>query len=621
MCAINGFTFADRQKIEEMNRRTRHRGPDQTNCWVGEGISLGHNRLAIIDLSERGAQPMWDAAGEICIVYNGELYNFQELRRALEPKYQFRSASDTEVALYAYREYGRDCLAKFNGIFAFAIWDARSRELWLARDPGGVNPLYYFWDGQRLIFSSEIKAILAHDIPRAVDREAFSLFFELLYVPAPHTMFLGIKKLPPAHYLRWQEGEGIKVERYWQITDWSTLTDPAETVGRLRDLFRNAVRDQLVSDRPVGIFLSGGLDSTAVLGAVAERGGGKIKTYSVGFRASRDEEKFNTDFRLARQTARWYGADHHELLVGPDDLARELPAIVWHLDEPNANATAAAIFLLARLAKQSVAVVLGGDGGDELFGGYPRYYYSALIERFQKLPGGAQTIVRRLFSACGYQKTADKLGLPPTMARAVAFLCQKEQALAPLLNREQYHSGAASSLLAAQFPLPPYIKQDFVRWFQQLDRGSWLPDESLLRSNKLTMSSGLEPRVPILDIRLVELAAKIPSRWQIKVGRTIPGSFVGKHLWRQAIDSYLPPAVKRQPKRGWFTPTAKWLRQESLRSTVNSILSPDRLAAEWFNGDAVRQIWREHLAGGYHLNTIWSVVMWQLWYEKFIKKL
>ncbi len=595
MCAINGFNFSDPALIARMNRVTRHRGPDATGVFEGSGMTLGHHRLSIIDLSERAAQPMRDESGRFVIVFNGEIYNFKELRAELQNEFRFRSESDTEVILNLYKKYGRECVKKLNGIFAFALWDETRRELFLARDHNGVKPLYYFFDpssasGQaRLIFSSEIKAILEHNVAREVDRDAFALYMRLLYVPAPYTGFKGIKKLPPAHWLALSGGK-IEMGKYWEVTDLSDLTDREEATKQVRALFDDSVQRQLISDRPVGVFLSGGSDSTAVLGAAAKVHSGPLETFSVGFEVPEQSEKFNADLFLARKTAEHYGTEHHELMINAHEVGENLEKIAWHLDEPNGNPTAAAIFLLSRLAKERVAVVLGGDGADELFGGYRRYALARL---------------RRLWHG-------------PT-GTLLSFMSQKESALGSVLAPEFRWSAAART------HFNPFLAHAghgdaFVKRFMNTDRQSWLTDDSLLRSDKMTMAAGLEARVPILDHRLILLAYRIPTRWKVRGLGLLDAAFQGKEIWNEAIANYLPPHLAGQPKRGWFTPMAKWVRGE-LRARVGEILSPQNLNTDFFDAPSVWKMWESHLSGAvYNLNLIWAIVAWELWYKEFFTK-
>lgn len=618
MCAINGFNFRNKDLILEMNRLTSHRGPDGSGFFADEEISLGHNRLAIIDLSDKASQPMWDEKRELAVVFNGEIYNFKELRRDLEKKYRFKSNSDTEVILYAYKEYGLECLNKFNGIFAFAIWDAAKKELILARDRMGIKPLYYYHDNKKFIFSSEIKAILTHDIPRQVDYDAFNLYFHVLYVPEPYTMFANIKKLPAASFLKLR-GSDLTIKKYWEVDDFSNVVSKNEAVEKISELFKDAVKKQLISDRPVGIFLSGGLDSTAVLGAAREASGERPKTFSVGFDVKESFDKFNADFLLARETAKFYKTDHHELFISPKDFIENIDKLVWHLDEPNFNPTAGAIFLLSKMAKEKVAVVLGGDGGDELFGGYPRYYFSRLISYFQGLPQLGRIIVKSGLGILGKKDLLAKLGQKSGAEKILTFLSQKQDLLCSAINNDFVGLEPVIGYFNERYFNVGRFGKDFEKYFMNMDRQSWLVDESLARTDKMTMAWGLEQRVPILDYRLVELANKIPTSWKISILRNKPSDFKGKDIWRAAIGKYLFPHIVSQRKRGWFTPMAKWIRAD-LRGFVSEILSPNSLNSDLFNAEEIGKIWKDHLSGKrYNLNLIWAIVMWQLWYNKFIK--
>ncbi len=614
MCAINGFNFKDEMLVVKMNAATAHRGPDGTDVFVADGISLGHDRLSIIDLSSAANQPMKSADGRLVIVFNGEIYNYRELKEELKGGYPFRTTSDTEVILAAYAKWGRDCVKKFNGIFAFAIWDAAKQELFLARDHAGVKPLYYFFDpstgsGQaRFIFSSEIKAILAHDIPRAVSKEAMNFYFHLYYVPEPLTMFRNIFKLPAASRAVFANGK-LTIEKYWEVTDFADVVSRDEAQREIRRLFDDSVKRQLISDRPVGVFLSGGMDSTAVLGSVVAASG-KAQTFSVGFDVDVQRDKFNADAMLARKTAAYYGAEHHELVIGARDIGDNLERIAWHLDEPNFNPTAGAMYLLSKMAKEHVAVVLGGDGGDELFGGYPRYWYSRAIGAFQQLP--FHSALAGLFG----KNNAQKLRLSPDASRVAAFLAEKEENVTDILSRDVSDSEAITRHFAERY-FTSAQPRDFEKRFMNIDRQSWLVDESLMRSDKMTMSQGLECRVPMLDYRLAELAAKIPTQWKFSLLGNTGERFQGKRIWRDAIADYLPSHVANEPKRGWFTPMAKWMRGE-LKDKVRDILA--NIPSEFFNREEARRMFEAHVTGErYNLNMIWALVMWELWYEQFIR--
>ncbi len=620
MCGISGFNFKDEALARRMVDVLEHRGPDSSGIFCDDEISLGHDRLSIIDLSLLGAQPMKSNGGRFTIVFNGEIYNYRELREELKSSYKFKSQSDTEVILAAYEKWGTSAVNKFNGIFALAIWDTERKELFLARDHAGVKPLYYFYDGKRFIFASEVKAILEHKVPREVDREAFNFYFHLYYVPEPLTMFSGIRKLPAASYALLR-GPYFSIHKYWEVADFKNLSSYDDAKRGILDLFNDSVKRQIISDRPVGVFLSGGIDSTAVLGAVSAATNSRVQTFSVGFDVKEQSEKFNADFDLARATAKHYGADHNELVISAADVRRNLEKIVWHLDEPNFNPTAAAIFSLSEMAKKQVAVVLGGDGGDELFGGYPRYYASAAISHFQTWPKILQKVILAALRVVGRNGVATKLRLPADASRVLEFLSEKQAAL-----NNVFPSDLVGADTIAWHFTERYFKNigtfvhDFEKLFMQIDRQSWLVDESLVRSDKMTMAHGLEERVPILDKRLIELAAKMPTAWKFNLTGSSLGSFRGKKIWRDAVAGYLPAHIVAEKKRGWFTPMAKWLRGD-LRDYVSEILSPNALPREYFNATEAQRVWQDHLSGKrYNLNMIWAIVMWQLWYKEYLQK-
>lgn len=587
-----------------MNELTRHRGPDETGFFVDDQISLGHNRLSIIDLSAKGRQPMFDSKKEITLVFNGEIYNFQELKKELEKKYVFNSKTDTEVIIYAYLEYGEECLKKFNGIFSFALWDGREQKLFLARDRVGVKPLYYYFLGDKFIFSSEIKALLAHDIPREVDVDALNIYLRALYVPAPLTMFKNIKKLEPGHYLILEKKQLRKI-KYWDPQDFKNYTDKEEAIGEIKKLMKDAIRLQLISDRPVGVFLSGGIDSTAITGLVSEFTGSKVKTFSTNYDIKGD--KFNLDADLAKRTSAYYQTDHTEIEVSGCDALENIFETVYHLDEPVANATTIATYLLSKRAKQEVAVVLGGDGGDELFGGYERYLWSQRISRYQKMP----EIFRNLIGKIIKNKKFEKFGLPPSAKRYLSFMSQKETVINNILSTK------INKNIIGDFYQTNYFSHsadDFEKMFMWTDVRSWLPDESLIRSDKMSMAHGLEQRVPILDHRLVELSLKIPTNWKINGHNK-------KAIFKTAMKEYLPDYVLNQPKRGWTAPASVWLRNE-LKDLAYQVLSPNYCPNTrlFFNFKAIKQMLDDHLSGRvYNMNLLWALLFFQIWYKKFIE--
>lgn len=606
MCGINGFNWGDQDLIVAMNKKIKHRGPDDDGHFVDGALSMGSTRLAIIDLTALGHQPMMNDDNSIVLVFNGEIYNFQDIRGDLEKQgYRFRSQSDSEVIIHAYEAYGVECVKRFNGIFAFALWDKKKQQLFIARDHVGVKPLYYYWDGQKLVFSSEIKALLLHQIPRRLNTDALNIYFRMLYVPAPLTMFEGIKKLESGSYLIYKNNQ-IEIKKYWEPSDFSDISQ-TDAMREIPRLVKDAVRLQLISDRPVGLFLSGGIDSSIVTGVAVEQVSHTLKTFSVGYDVV--PEKFNADLELARETSRHYGTDHHELIVTGRDCREHLEDVIYHMDEPVANATEVATYLLSRLTKEHVPVVLGGDGGDELFGGYERYRYSQMISRFQKISGGLFT---PLLKVLPHQlHTLAKFGVSAGAERLLAFMAQKEADVSRILThpdveitREFYRDHYFSSSIS-----------DSEKAFMWADARSWLPDESLLRSDKMSMAFGVEQRVPLLDYRLLEISLRIPTSYKIRRGYK-------KWILKEAMREYIPPHVWGQPKRGWMSPASAWLRTD-LKDMIYEALSPSYNSdvADVFNFDTIRIMLDDHIERrAYHLNLLWALLTFQIWYHRFFKE-
>lgn len=605
MCSINGFNFKDERLILRMDQSTCHRGPDGSGIFLDEGISLGHDRLSIIDLSDQAGQPMTN--GRFAIVFNGEIYNFKELKNELEGSYLFKTGSDTEVILAGYQKWGNDCVKKFNGIFAFAIWDKEEKELFLARDPLGVKPLYYSHDGDRFIFSSEIKAILEHDIPRKLNREAFNHYLRVLYVPEPLTMFEGVYKFPPASFGVFRNGK-LDIQRYWDSAHGEYLKGSKKEIAEdLRGQVQQAVERQLVSDRPLGIYLSGGIDSTVVLDSV-RKVRGEIDTFSVGFELSGEEEseKFNADFDLARRTALHYGARHHEVLVSSKDVANFFEKIVWHLDEPISNPTAVAMMKLSEFAKQKVDVVLGGDGGDELFGGYERYRLSLLASYYQRIPSALRGVLNA-------KERFKKLNTPPGIERFALFMFQKDGILKRVINERILGIQISKDFFNDNYLLARPSGQSFEELFMETDRKSWLVDYALMLSDKMTMAYGLEQRVPLLDKELVEFAAKIPLRYKVSPFNT-------KIILKEAFKGEIPDFLFGQPKRGWFSPGAKWLRHHGVYRMAEEILSEGyhKETASLFNWSEVKKVLQDHRdKKEYNVTIIWALLTFQVWAKKF----
>jgi len=601
MCGINGFSalggFAsgenNRKLIERMNEKIQHRGPDGEGVYLDNDISLGHRRLSIIDLSENGKQPMFNEDKSLCLIFNGEIYNFQELRKGLiRGGHKFVSETDSEVILHLFEEHKEDCVKFLNGIFAFAIWDIKNKELFLARDRIGVKPLYYYFKDNKFIFSSEIKAILEHDIQREIDLDALNHYFRLVYVPAPLTMFKNIYKLPQAHYLKLSlrtPNSELKICKYWDIEDFEEIKSKAEIIEKIQDLMRKSVKGQLISDRPVGIFLSGGIDSTSVLGIAREFKKDRIKTFSVGFDIEDPNNKFNADFNLARETAKFYNTEHRELFVGTRDILNNLEKVIYHLDEPIAEPTQTATFLLSEMAKKEVAVILGGDGGDELFGGYKRYYYSYVLNRY--LPITPNFLMTEVYAK---------------------FMFQKEMEIEKILSKD-----INNTLITKKFfrEKTKNYRAGITKSFMLTDLNTWLVDESLMRTDKMTMAHGLEQRVPILDHYLVELSSKIPSKYKML------NKNQGKAIFIEAMKQYLPEHVlKSDKKKVWLTPMSEWLRR-GLNGFAKEVLSADYCpeSKKYFDFNGIQRMFDDHIEKRkYNLSLIWALITFQIWCKKYL---
>lgn len=612
MCGINGFNWQDEDAIKRMNTKIAHRGPDDEGVFLSPEISLGHRRLSIIDLSPAGHQPMRTPDGRYTIIYNGELYNFKEIKAELK-EFNFFSNSDTEVVLRAFAKWGIGCLEKFNGIFAFAVWDAEKKELFLARDQFGVKPLYYYFENGKFIFSSETKAIFEHKfVGRELNLNALNNYFRFLYVLGPETMWRGIKKLSPAHYAI-LKGGALAIKKYYKLEFREKKYGAEDLAGLVKQGLQAAVKRQLVSDRPVGLFLSGGLDSSAICAMMAREASCPVKTFSIGFDTEIETEKFNADFNIAKRTAEYFKTDHRPIIISVKDVAAHFEDCVIAMDEPVSNHIEVPTFFLAGEAKKQAAVVLGGDGGDETWGGYDRYYYVDMIKKIQRF---FPMIKNKPFAGwcgrlSGKDKLFEKLSTRPGINLFLSFMAQKETMVAKFLKKDYNNPLAPKEIYA------PYFADgadDAANQMMLADIGTWLADESLIRSDKLTMARGLEERVPFLDRELAELAFSVSSKYKLRNREQ------GKKILREALTGIVPEFVLEQKKRGFFSPASKWLRG-GLKPMAYEILSAGytEKTAGMFDWDAVRQILDNHIEHkGYALNTVWSLMTFQVWAKNYL---
>jgi len=648
MCGISGFLDTSRRCGEQELRDTvlrmvntlHHRGPDDVGTWAdaGAGIALGHQRLSIVDLSPEGHQPMRSVCGRYVISFNGEIYNFQELRRELEDLgYTFRGHSDTEVMLSCISQWGLShSVSRFIGMFAFALWDRQERELHLVRDRMGEKPLYYGWVGKVLIFGSELKALRAYPgFSMEVDRHALALFLRRNCVPAPHSIYNGVWKVMPgtvATISSINAGCSPKATTYWSVQGAAErgVGNPfkgseIEAVACLDELLRDAVKHQMVSDVPLGAFLSGGIDSSTIVALMQSQSGRPVQTFTVGFH----EAAFN-EAEHAKAVARHLGTAHTELYVTPETTLAVIPKLPFLYDEPFADSTQIPTFLISQIARRDVTVALSGDGGDELFGGYERYFLGLRIwNKIRWLPGIARTLLAgglRTVSADSWETVFRSMD--PMVPKRFRYrnLREKFHKLAEMLTSEgadgmqalmgSHWTNNSSVVIGGSEPLTvftdPSHRMDSLQPQERmmyLDMISYLPDDILVKTDRASMGVSLESRVPFLDHRIVEFAWQIPLSMKIRNGH-------GKWLLRQLLYKYVPPALIDRPKMGFGVPIDAWLRGP-LREWAEALLDEKRLRDQgFFYPDPIRDKWNEHLSGAfsweYHL---WNVLMFQAWLE------
>ena len=596
----------------------KERGPDDHGLFVGPGIGLVHRRLSIIDLTPAGRCPMGDEKGTIQLVYNGELYNFKELRRDLEARgHAFRSRSDTEVVLCAFQEWGPVAVTRFSGMFAFAIWDEPRRRLFLARDRVGKKPLYYADTAERFLFGSEIKAILAVEgVPRRPDRQALYHYLTYQYVPSPWTAFEGIRCLPPAHFLLLEDGKAT-IERYWRLDYLPKLTAPeAALEEELRARLREAVRLRLVSDVPLGAFLSGGVDSSAVVALMAQEIAEPVRTFSIGFR----EEDFD-ELSFARLVAERFGTRHTEWVVEPRAL-EILPQLVWHFDQPFADPSAIPTWYVAKLAREHVTVVLNGDGGDEDFAGYGRYAANDLTVRQERtLPLRAWRRARAL--AAGLRRALRRGALPRRLAELRPVPVEMENALRlchftdeekPALCTPEFvlSAGGVDSFALLFGAYGAAGDSEFLDRALAADVGMYLPDDLLVKVDVASMASSLEARSPFLDHEFMEFAARLPVGCKLLRGET-------KRILKRALKGLVPDTVLERRKMGFGVPLARWFRGELRDFVRDALLGPEARGRGYFREEAVRALLKEHLEGrADRSNHLWNLAMLEHWHRVFI---
>lgn len=623
MCGLCGILTLDgapvpRDVLAAMNATLVHRGPDQGAEVISGPCGLANRRLAVLDLSPEAALPMRSADGAITLAYNGEIYNYPDLRRTLEAAgVSLHTHSDAEAVIALYQRHGLDFVEHLRGMFALALWDAPRQQLVLARDRLGKKPLFYTQDGARLVFASEIKALLRHpDVPRRPARDLTALLLAYGYVPAPQTFFEGIVALPPGHLLVCRAGQ-ITACAYWtppQAAPADPRARAEDYLEALRATLDEAVRLRLLSDVPLGAFLSGGLDSSLIVALMARHMTERVKTFAIGFAG---EPSFD-ETAHARRVAELLGTDHHEFIVEPDAISL-LPFLVWHHDQPFADSSAIPTYLVSQHTRAHVTVALSGDGGDELFAGYERFHAAGLAAHYRRLPALARAAigrgVRALPEATSYRGFAQR-------ARRFVQGAEQEPRAAYFDWMRVFDDAQIAALLidppaasptahfAAHFR--PDDPRDFTAQLLDVNLRTYLPDDLLVKADRSSMAASLEARSPFLDQDLLALAARVPSNLKLRGGVT-------KYILKQLAAGLLPPEIINRPKHGFGVPVGRWFREDLRQYARDILLDPQTLSRGYFRDSAVRALLDEHSSGRRnHGARLWTLLTFEWWHRLFI---
>lgn len=631
MCGICGVLYYDPSRpapealLQQMNHVLRHRGPDEEGVWIKGNVGLGQRRLSIIDLSPLGRQPMSNEDGTIWLTYNGEIYNYLELRDELIKKgHHFRSRTDTEVIIHLWEEEGERCVERLRGMFALALWDENRQSLFLARDRMGKKPLFYAALPDRFLFGSEIKAILQDpDFEPEVDLEAVHHYLAYQSVPAPYSAFKNIRKLPPAHSLLVKNGQAAAPRRYWQLSYKNKLVlNGAGSLAALQEeiieRLREAVRIRLMSDVPLGAFLSGGIDSSIVVALMAGLMDQPVKTFSIGFA----EDEYN-ELPYARMVAERYGTDHHEFVVTPDAQAI-FPELIWHYNEPFADSSAIPTYYVSKLARQHVTVILTGDGGDENFAGYPRYQNQGEYALKPDYPRLLARLIRsginmKEFVGHGSGWWRDLRRLQDLTQQRLLYYYRithfhelyQAQLYTPMLRRQ------LNGLVTVDWMLDKYRQSDAANFLDatlNLDLSLYLPDTLMTKTDIAGMTHSLEARMPLLDHHFLEFVASIPPELKLKDG------VISKYIFKKAVEPYLPHEVIYRKKMGFGVPIDHWFRHELQEMVYDTLLSRRAIERGYFRHDYIETILNRHQQGESWQYLIWNLLMLEMWHLMFIDK-
>ncbi|GJL74755.1 asparagine synthase (glutamine-hydrolyzing) [Nitrosomonas sp.] len=621
MCGIYGGialrvgTKLDASLLNRMGKITAHRGPDDEGIFTSNQVAIGMRRLSIIDL-EGGHQPLFNENKRVAVVCNGEIYNFQILRQQLiNQGHQFSTQSDSEVIVHLYEQYGEEFLQHLNGMYALALWDADKETLIIARDRLGIKPIYYHLNDNILLFSTEAKALFQYQgLTPKLDKVAAGLYVQLGYVPAPHSIFEGVQKLPVASYIRASKGH-FSIKEYWRPDYKQHTYSASQWKKEIREQLEKSVSSQMVSDVPVGAFLSGGIDSSLVVGLMAKHTQKPVKTYAIGFDTEGPARLYN-ELPYAKQVSNLFGTEHHEIVVKPD-IIHLLPKLLWHMDEPVADTAFITTYLVSEFAKRDVTVILSGVGGDELFGGYRRYQGEYYNQFYHKIPAwlrkNAILPIARLLPSdrhskwLNYSRLAKSFMLTaemPVEERYKSYIeITDEELRNRLLNYEM--DWKANDVVLDAFQGCSDVSE--LHQLFEVDRLTQLPDDLLMLTDKMTMATSLECRVPLLDHELVELACSMPPELKIKGGEL-------KYILKECLSDLLPKEILYRKKRGFGAPMGAWIKKELL-PLLQSVLSPDVIKARGvFNPDVVQVLIKEHLdRKNDHTDILIGLLNFEIW--------
>lgn len=616
MCGIAGFSGdGSREVLKKMTDVIYHRGPDDEGFFIDENIGLGFRRLSIIDLAT-GHQPVFNEDKSIAIIFNGEIYNYLELKKNIESRHKFYTNTDTEVIVHLYEELGEGVFEKLNGMFAIAIWDGRSKKLILARDRMGKKPLHWTQNGRALVFGSEIKSILEHpSVERRLDRASFEKYLFYEYVPTPHTIFAGINKLESGHYLVF-DGRDTRIVKFWDQTfDLYPKMSEGEYLGELDRRIGAATKSRLVSDVPLGVFLSGGIDSTTVAYYAQKNSGQKIKTFSIGF----DDKSFD-ESEYANEAAKFLGTDHHIAKFGTRELLDALPRITSLLDEPLADGSLLPTYLLSKWTREHVTVALGGDGGDELFAGYPTFQAHKLAGIYSRFPAALRKMFEKAvsFLPTSYNNISLDFKLKKFLSETGGEICHRNQtwlgAFAPDTQKELLRDVAGDNIWEE---LEEYLKnvqnESPENRLIYLYQKQYMRDDILVKVDRASMMNSLEVRAPFLDYTLVDFANSMPYNVKIKGWTT-------KYIFKALMADKVPKKIVYRAKKGFGMPIGKWLRGD-LREIVTDYLSEERTrAGGLFNYQAIKKLLDDHFSGRRdNRKYLWTLLCFEMWREKWLK--